>query len=80
MRVRAAPTKPGRARTARWPGSGERDGEEYERNQRLRLSTPRRLKTVQIWAGCGASSNRVTGAGNSLAGFDMPVVASPDDT
>ena len=69
MRVRAAPTKPGRARTARWPRSGKRDGEEYERNQRLRLSTPRRLKPVQS----GASSNRVTGTGNSRAGFDMPV-------
>ena len=32
--VGAAPTKPGRARTARWCGSGERDGKEYERNPR----------------------------------------------
>ncbi len=30
----AAPTKPGRASTARWCGSGERDEEEYARNQR----------------------------------------------
>jgi retron-type reverse transcriptase len=33
-RVEAALTKPGRASTARWCGSGERDGEEYERNRR----------------------------------------------
>ncbi len=32
--VGAAPTKPGCASTARWRGSGERDGEEYARNQR----------------------------------------------
>ena len=28
-------TKPGRARTARWSGFGERDGEEYVRNRRV---------------------------------------------
>ncbi len=33
-RAGAALTKPGRASTARWCGSGERDGEEYARNQR----------------------------------------------
>ena len=33
-RVGAALTKPGRASTARWCGSGERGGEEYARNQR----------------------------------------------
>jgi hypothetical protein len=33
-RAGAAPTKPGRVSTARWRGSGERDGEEYARNQR----------------------------------------------
>ena len=32
-RVGAAPTKPGRASTARWCGSGEHGGEEYARNQ-----------------------------------------------
>ena len=32
-RAGAAPTKPGRASTARWCGSGERGGEEYARNQ-----------------------------------------------
>lgn len=32
-RAGAAPTKPGRASTARWRGSGEHDGEEYARNQ-----------------------------------------------
>jgi hypothetical protein len=33
-RVGAALTKPGRISTARWGGSGERDQEEYARNQR----------------------------------------------
>jgi hypothetical protein len=32
--VGAALTKPGRASTARWFGSGKRDGEEYARNRR----------------------------------------------
>jgi hypothetical protein len=33
-RAGAALTKPGRASTARWFGSGEQDGEEYARNRR----------------------------------------------
>jgi hypothetical protein len=37
-RVEAALTKPGHASTARWCGFGERDGEEYERNQRYYVS------------------------------------------
>jgi hypothetical protein len=37
-RVGAALTKPGRASTARWCGFGERDEEEYERNQRYYVS------------------------------------------
>ena len=37
-RVGAAPTKPGRASTARWRGSGECGGEEYARNQRYYVS------------------------------------------
>jgi hypothetical protein len=36
--VGAALTKPGHASTARWGGIGERDGEEYERNQRQYVS------------------------------------------
>jgi hypothetical protein len=35
VRAGAALTKPGRARTARWYGSGKRDGEEYARNRRV---------------------------------------------
>jgi len=31
-RMGAALTKPGRASTTRWRGSGERDGKEYDRN------------------------------------------------
>jgi hypothetical protein len=34
-RAGAALTKPGRASTARWCGSGEQVGEEYARNRRL---------------------------------------------
>jgi hypothetical protein len=34
----AALTKPGRASTVRWCGSGERDGEEYARNRRCYVS------------------------------------------
>src|SRR4051812_45140745 len=34
-RAEAAPTTTGRASTARWPGSGKRDGKAYVRNQRL---------------------------------------------
>ena len=30
-KVVAAPTTPGRASTARWPGPGKRDGDVYER-------------------------------------------------
>jgi hypothetical protein len=36
----AALTKPGRVRTARWSGSGERDGKEYERNPRYYVPQP----------------------------------------
>ncbi len=35
QRWTAAPTTTGRASTARWPGSGKRDGKVYARNQRL---------------------------------------------
>ena len=37
-RVGAALTKPGRVSTARWCGSGERDGKEYARNRRCYVS------------------------------------------
>ncbi len=44
-RAGAALTKPGRASTARWSGSGERNGEEYARN---------RCETAPL---CGTGSN-----------------------
>ena len=59
MWVGAALTKPGRASTARWCGSGERDGKEYERNQRftsLKVSTG--LPNLADRAGCGAHPHR----------------------
>ena len=34
-RVDSSPDNAGRASTARWPGSGKRDGKAYVRNQRL---------------------------------------------
>jgi hypothetical protein len=40
-RAGAAPTKPGRVSTARWRGSGERDGEEYARNNVSGTRDPR---------------------------------------
>jgi len=39
--VGAALTKPGCVSTARWRGSGQRDGEEYARN--LRCKAPQRF-------------------------------------
>jgi hypothetical protein len=52
--VGAALTKPGRVSTARWCGSGERDGEEYGQEP---VSTSLKGLPAQIWriwAGCGA--------------------------
>ena len=37
VRVRAAPTKPGRVSTARWRGSGERDQKAYEQEPVIKL-------------------------------------------
>jgi hypothetical protein len=45
VRVASGPDKPGRASTARWRGSGKRNGKEYARNRRLRLSSVDRLKS-----------------------------------
>ena len=58
----AALTTPGRASTARWCGSGKRDGEEYARNQRdyvprkvNRLKSggygPGAVRTCRLWLG-----------------------------
>ena len=63
-RVGAAPTKPGRASTARWCGFGERDGVEHARNQREYV--PRkvnRLEIWRIWAGRGAHLSRARRGG-----------------
>jgi hypothetical protein len=57
-RAGAALTKPGRASTARWRGSGERDGEEYARN---RCVTVLLCGTGSKPGGCapGAARNRL---------------------
>ncbi|MGH2843413.1 MAG: hypothetical protein ACRDKL_07495 [Solirubrobacteraceae bacterium] len=48
----AAPTTTERASTARWSGSGKRDGKVYERNQRLNAPQEHPpARTWQIWAG-----------------------------
>ena len=50
--MEAASTKPGRASTARWSGSGKQDGKVYVRNQRFKA--PQVLppaRTWRIWAG-----------------------------
>ena len=70
-RAGAAPTKPGRAGTARRCGSGERDGEEYERNQRLRPLKAHRLKSGGQGPGAVHPGFGKAGPGNSRAGMWM---------
>jgi hypothetical protein len=67
-RAGAALTKPGRASTARWCGSGERGEKEYARNQRLRLSTRLPAQIWRIGAGSGAYPPLMTG-GELLGGL-----------
>jgi len=67
----AALTKPGRVSTVRWGGSGERDGEEYARNRRLRLLSGHRLEP----GGSGPGAVRLClffRAGNFLVGLSAP--------
>ena len=75
MRVGAALTKPGRASTARWSGSGERDGKEYERNPRhyvSQVSTGLNLADLG-WERCTTHRVAIRLSGNnSWAGMDAP--------
>ena len=71
--VGAALTKPGRASTARWCGFGERDGEEYARNQRCTSLKGSPAPIWWIWAGCGAHPSGFGSAGNFWAGMWMSV-------
>ena len=66
MWVGAALTKPGRARTARWCGSGERDGKEYERNPRYYVL--KYLPAQSGGSGPGAVHNPPSG---HLAGWEQ---------
>jgi hypothetical protein len=72
--VGAAPTKPGRANTARWCGSGERDGVEYARNQReYVLRKVNRLKSGGYGLGAVRTCSVANGTGNFWAGLRMSV-------
>jgi hypothetical protein len=72
--VGAAPTKPGRASTARWCGFGERDGVEYERNQReYVLRKVNRLKSGGYGLGAVRTCSVANGTGNFWAGLWMSV-------
>ena len=69
-RLGSALTKPGRASTARWGGSGERDGEEYATSRRCNaLQRAHRLKSGGYGPGAArpAVCNR---GGNSGEGCD----------
>ena len=50
----AALTTPGRVSTARWCGSGQRDGKAYARNQCLTPLNGPPAPIWRIWAGRGA--------------------------
>jgi hypothetical protein len=71
--VGAALTKPGRVRIARCRGFGERDEEEYARNQRYYV--PRKVNQLKSGGyGLGAVRTRsgvLAGAGNSRAVMRM---------
>src|SRR5687768_15691146 len=56
-RVGAALTTTGRSRTARWAGSGKRDGKAYARNQRLK---PRKRVTSSKPGGSGLGKQRAS--------------------
>ena len=63
----AALTKPGRIRIARWCGSGERDEEEYARNQREYV--PRKVNRLQPGGyGPGVVRTCFVSAGQKLPG------------
>ncbi len=71
-RAGAALTTPGRARTARWSGSGKRDGKRSTRGTGVRHPLDQApARTWWIWAGCGAHSPPKT-VGNSRGGGHEP--------
>ena len=64
----AALTKPGRVSTARWRGSGERDGKEYARNRRYYVpSMLHRLESGGYGPGAVRTRRCHDAAGNSRA-------------
>jgi len=74
-RVGAALTKPGRISTARWFGSGERDGKEYARNPRYYVSqgfTGANLADMGRER-CATRRRPIRSGGNNFwAGMDAP--------
>ena len=66
----AALTKPGRASTVRWPGSGEQDRKVDERNQCLK---PRKGSTGSNLTDMGRMQRTPPSGGDFEAGLSMPV-------
>src|SRR3954468_18281196 len=65
MRAEAALTTTGRASTARWSGSGKRDGKVYVRNQRL--NAPQETQQLEP-GGCGLQRNAHPHGGDAVRG------------
>jgi len=67
----AAPTKPGRASTVRWSGSGKQDGKVYVRNQRLNApqANPTSSNLTDLgWVAVRTRAMRGTPASVNVAG------------
>lgn len=74
----AAPTKPGRASTVRWPGSGKQDGKVYARSQRRNApqANPTSSNLTDLgWAAARTRTVRGTPAPVNVAGRE----ATPKD-
>jgi hypothetical protein len=69
-RAEAALTTPGRASTARWPGSGKRDGKAYVRNQWL--NAPQESHQLQPGGSGLDCSAHPIGMAKSVAGRGTP--------
>ncbi len=74
----AALTKPGQASTARWSGSGKRDGKAYVRNQRLNASQENTTSSNLADLGWVATRTRTARwSGGELFGWLMSPVGRP---
>ena len=70
-RVEAALTTTGRASTARWSGSGERDGKAYVRNQRLNASQEQTTSSNLADLGWVAARTRTATVGGTPWSVDV---------